>query len=467
MLFHSFPFLLVFLPAVLAMYWTVAPRGGRRPALLVLTAASLGFYAWWDWHFVFLLAGSVLINFACARRLARLAAAATYQRRALLAAGIVANLAPLAYFKYGAFVIENMQALMAGFGPAPALALPLAISFVTFEQIAYLVDGYRGTVPPHDFSSYCAYVTFFPRLIAGPIVRPGEILPQFHEPATYRLCLPNVAAGLLIFAIGLFKKVWLADSFGPWAGTVFDQLAQPSFTDAWGGVLAFALQVYFDFSGYTDMAVGLARFFNIPLPENFDSPYQADSLIDFWRRWHMTLTRFLRDYVYIPLGGNRLGQRRQDLNLLVAMTLCGLWHGAAWTFVAFGALHGVLLVINHAWERHGPRLPRAVAWPLTVVTVFASYTLFRARSFGRVAAVGGGLFGWNGFAWKGTPLSVSGNQLKWLLLGLALVLLAPNRQRVLAWRWTTDWVYAFAVAALLVLSVLHIEAPAPFYYFQF
>jgi len=467
MLFHSFPFLLVFLPAVLAVYWAVAPRRGRRPALLVLSAASLGFYAWWDWRFVVLLAASVVINFTCARRLAALSRDAARQRRALLTAGIIANLAPLAYFKYGAFVIENVQALWAGFGPAPALALPLAISFVTFEQIAYLVDGYRGTVPAHDFPSYCAYVTFFPRLIAGPIVRPGEILPQFANPATYRFCSSNVATGVLVFTLGLFKKVWLADTFAPWTANVFDHLAQPSFTDAWGGVLAFGLQVYFDFSGYTDMAVGLARFFNITLPENFDSPYQADSLIDYWRRWHMTLTRFLRDYVYIPLGGNRHGQGRQDLNLLATMTLGGLWHGAAWTFVVWGALHGVLLIVNHLWRRHGPPLPRVVAWPLTLVTVFAAYTLFRAPSFARVAAVGGGLFGLNGFAWHSSALAVGGNQFKWLLLGLAFVMWAPNRQRVVAWRWSNDWAYAVAVATLVVLSVLHIGAPAPFFYFQF
>jgi alginate O-acetyltransferase complex protein AlgI len=353
MLFHSQPFIFGFLPLCLTSFFLLGRCGGTRWALCWLVVASLGFYAWWNPPFVLLLAGSIGGNYAFGQRILRLAQAdrARAARRWLIG-GIVADLALLGWFKYADFALHIVLP------DAPALHrfLPLAISFFTFQQIMFLADSARRERPDTGWLPYAAFVGFFPHLIAGQIVRPAEILPQLGAATLARPDGEALSAGTMLFLLGLVKKLVLADTFGAFADVGFDAArdgAALTLFEAWYATLAYALQIYFDFSGYSDMAIGLARLCNVRFPLNFDSPYQASSIAEFWRRWHITLGRFLRDYVYIPLGGSRAGERRRMVNLMATMLLGGLWHGAAWSDVLWGALHGLFLVIHAQWRRTG------------------------------------------------------------------------------------------------------------------
>ena len=331
----------------------------RRAGIALLILGSLFFYAWWNWHYLFLFGFSIAFNYWWSLLLAPGAEGqrTSAHRRRMLGIGVAVNLALLGYFKYRNFAFESAGAALGRHWQFAPLILPLAVSFFTFEQITYLVGAYQGEDGHGDFLSYSLFITFFPHLIAGPIVRYYEIYPQLNRRTRFRLGADNLSAGLMIFAIGLFKKVMLADTFRVFVGPIFDHMPAVSFFDAWGAALAFALQIYFDFSGYSDMAIGLARMFNVKFPENFDSPYQSRDIIQFWRRWHITLSYFLRDYLYIPLGGNRRGELRRHINLMITMVLGGLWHGANWTFLLWGAAHGVMLSINHLWESAKWRMP--------------------------------------------------------------------------------------------------------------
>jgi alginate O-acetyltransferase complex protein AlgI len=469
-LFNSYPFVFGFLPLVLAGFALLVRWRARRAVLVFLIVASLTFYAWWDWRFLPLIVFSILFNFSFGRLLRRRVKAcgpAAASARRLLAIGIAVNLGLLGYFKYRNLFVETIGIAIGADWHMPPILLPLAISFFTFEQVTYLVDVYHGTTGSYDFLSYCLFITFFPHLIAGPIVRFKQLVPQFTVEGTFVLSPTNLANGLLIFAIGLFKKVFIADTFGGWVGPLFDHAPSVAFGDAWGATVAYALQLYFDFSGYTDMAVGLALMLNIVLPENFDSPYKAQSIIDFWRRWHMTLSNFLRDYLYIPLGGAQGRTLRRLFNLFLTMLLGGLWHGASWTFVLWGGLHGVYVATNYLWRRTGVRLPAAVAWALTFVAVMVGWVFFRAPSLQRAHVILQGMAGLSGFAWPHEPYSIGGNRLKWLLPGLAVVLLGPNRQAIMKWRVSSDYVYAMAFALLAGISILRLGDPSPFLYFLF
>ena len=469
MLFNSYPFVFVFLPLVLAGFAVLVRWRARRAVLGFLIIASLTFYAWWDWRFLPLILFSILFNFFWGRLLrwcVRAHRRATLPSRGALAIGIAVNLGLLGYFKYRNLLVETAGMAIGADWHMPALVLPLAISFFTFEQITYQVDVYYGTTGSYDFLSYCLFITFFPHLIAGPIVRFQELVPQFTAERTFGLSPKNMANGLLIFAIGLFKKVVIADTFSGWVGPIFDQAAAPAFSDAWGGALAYALQLYFDFSGYTDMAIGLALMLNIVLPENFDSPYKAQSIIDFWRRWHMTLSSFLRDYLYIPLSGRGAGARRLFSHFLT-MFLGGLWHGASWTFALWGGLHGVYVATNYMWRRTGIRLPGGVAWAITFLAVMVGWVFFRAPSLARAHIMLEGMVGLNGFAWSQMPYSIGGKRLERLIPALVIVLWGPNRQTIMTWRVTSDWVYALAFAILAGMSILRLGDPSPFLYFQF
>ncbi len=472
MLFHSSVFLFGFLPLVLLGFVLLARAEQHAAAKIFLVLASLFFYAWWSWPSLALIGASIGFNFWCGSRLGRGgagtdAALAARRRRALLAFGIAVNLGALAYFKYSSFLLNSAaQAVGATWQLAP-LTLPLAISFFTFQQITYVVDAYRDQAPRRDFVSYCLFVTFFPQLIAGPILQYRHTIALLTAVDAFTLHAGHVAEGLFVFAIGLFKKVVLADTFGPWVGRVFDGAGVPAFGDAWGAMLAFALQVYFDFSGYSDMAVGLGLLFNVRLPENFDSPYKAQSIIDFWRRWHMTLAAFLRDYLYIPLGGNRSGQARQFLSLMITMLLGGLWHGASWTFVAWGGLQGVLLSINHLWRRVGIALPGPLAWALTFTSVLIGFVFVCAHSFAQASTVLASMFGLHGIGAGAEGATFGSHEYKRIAAGLALVLWCPNRQAIMRWPWRSDVVYAIVFSLLFGISVLTLANPVPFYYFQF
>jgi alginate O-acetyltransferase complex protein AlgI len=470
-LFNSYPFILGFLPVVLLLYGMVGESQRRAATPWLLIAASLFFYAWWNWHFLPLFLSSIAFNYLWARLLARKTAYPggdqSLRRRAVLGIGIAVNLALLGYFKYRDFLVGSVDAALGTSWPLLHMALPLAISFFTFEQVTYLVSCYRNEGGTEDFVSYAMFITFFPHLIAGPIVRYREIYPQFNRGSIFRLVPDNLAPGLMIFAIGLFKKVILADTFRDYVGPIYEGHFLPTFPDAWGATLAFALQVYFDFSGYSDMAIGLARMLNVRFPENFDSPYQATSIIDYWRRWHITLSFFLRDYLYIPLGGNRKGEVRQHLNLFLTMLLGGLWHGANWTFVVWGAIQGAALSINHMWRSHKKSLPSLGGWALTFGVTLFGYIFFRSVSFTRAWQILCGMVGWNGFEWNPQADSFDHQKYRQIAEGLAVVWFCPNRQTIMQWEWMGDYFYAAAFTLLAVISILNLANPPAFVYFQF
>ena len=400
MLFSSPHFLFAFLPLTVLGVMVASRLGGAKAAFLWLVAASLFFYGWWNPPYLLLLGASVTGNYLIGRALT------ARPSKGLLVFGVTFHLGLIAYFKYAGFLLGAVNDLTGGGLSAGDIVLPLAISFFTFQQIAYLVDVYQGKVRDTDFLHYCLFVTFFPQLIAGPIVHHSEIIPQFGRRSILQLGMADVLVGLAIFVIGLYKKVVIADGIAVYADSVFDAATDPTFLEAWGGVLAYTFQIYFDFSGYSDMAIGLARIFGIRLPLNFDSPYKAVNIIEFWRRWHMTLSRFLRNYLYFSLGGNRRGPARRYVNLMATMVLGGLWHGAAWTFVFWGGLHGAYLIVNHAWQVLARRLGRDPERPtpwgrglgrlLTFLAVVVGWAFFRAETWQRAFDLLAGMAGLNG-----------------------------------------------------------------------
>jgi D-alanyl-lipoteichoic acid acyltransferase DltB (MBOAT superfamily) len=521
LLFNSYPFLFGFFPAVLAIYF-LAARFGDRARLTVILAASLFFYGWWDVRFLALLLGSILANYALSGRLAD-AVACNDTRRAdrWIALGVALNLTVLGIFKYANFFVANLNAVADTDFNFVAIVLPLGISFFTFEQIAFLVDIRRGHPWRPDLLEFAVFVSFFPRLVAGPILRYREIEPQFDFAARVRPTGTDLAGGLSIFFVGLFKKAFLADGIAPHATSVFAASAAGTPVDlliAWGGVLAYAAQLYFDFSGYSDMAIGAARCFGIRFPMNFASPYKAASIIDFWRRWHMTLSRFLRDYLYIPLGGSRRGPVRRYVNLMITMLLGGLWHGANWTFICWGGLHGLYLMINHGWigiaERstalsrlRATQIFAAFGFALTFLAVVIAWVFFRAPNFtvalDLLAAMSGlhGVIIPSGLAFAVRPehdllvrlgvsfVDGSGTQLTetyiWVAALLGLAFLAPNTQQIFArlgpvlempeqqsgrpWRFarapSAGWAMATGVVASI--GIMSVTRLSEFLYWQF
>ena len=355
-----------------------------------LVFASLFFYSWWNIAYLPIILSSLLFNYVIGNSLNENFKKVQLHKKSLLSFGIVSNLALLAYFKYTDFFIENYNTVFDGSVPLLHLALPLAISFFTFQQIAYLVDSYRGETAEYDFLNYALFVTFFPQLIAGPIVHHSEMMPQFASRWNLVKNYRNIALGLFIFSIGLFKKVVIADSFATWATMGFNANGL-NFFEAWATSLSYTFQLYFDFSGYTDMAIGAALLFNIKLPINFNSPYKAVDIQDFWRRWHITLSRFLKDYIYIPLGGNRKGSVRTYVNLLATFIIGGIWHGAGWTFIFWGFLHGMALVIHRFWKAIGMNMPKVLAWFITFNFINIAWVFFRAKDWSEALMVLGGM----------------------------------------------------------------------------
>jgi alginate O-acetyltransferase complex protein AlgI len=429
MLFNSDVFLFEFLPAVLIGFFLIKRVAGARAAQLWLALCSVAFYAWSGWQLLLPLFASILVNFAIGRALGR----ATPHRattHALLALGLCFDLGLLGYFKYANFFATNLQA--AGIHiAAPSVVLPLGISFYTFTQIAFLVDAARREAREYDLPRYILFVTFFPHLIAGPIIHHKEMMPQFAPAKLAERRFDLLPDALMLFAIGLAKKVLLADTFGELARPVFAAAAAhapPDLIAAWGATLCYTFQIYFDFSGYSDMALGLALMFGIRLPVNFLSPYKSANIIEFWRHWHMTLSRFLRDYLYIPLGGNRKGTVRRYVNLMAVMTIGGLWHGAGWTFVCWGALHGFYLLFNHAWRALAKRgrvaaPPIAASRVLTFLCVALAWVLFRSENLAAARSIYAGLFGLNGIAIAANLLHPFGIDHGVALLGVPIALL--------------------------------------------
>src|SRR5438874_10110851 len=357
MLFNSYPFIFLFLPITLIGYFVLV-RLNHLATVIWLALASLVFYSVSNWQFVLLLLASIAFNYVIGLLLISKRPRPA-SRVAALTIGVAGDLLTLGYFKYAGFLAANLNAVFST-GFTVNVLLPVGISFYTFTQIAFLVDAYRGNVARYALPHYALFVTYFPHLIAGPILHHKDMIPQFARKETKHPDAHLMLCGIIIFAIGLFKKTCLADGIQPLVALAFDARS-PSFDQAWLGALAYTFQLYFDFSGYSDMAIGISLMFGIFLPVNFNSPYKAASIVEFWRRWHMTLSHFLRDYLYIPLGGNRRGRMLRYVNLMVTMLLGGLWHGAAWTFVIWGALHGAYLCVNHAFNALVPDVPKLLA----------------------------------------------------------------------------------------------------------
>lgn len=492
-LFNSFSFILIFLPLALIGFYGLG-RWSRRASAASLALASLLFYGLWDWHYVPLLVASICFNFAAGNLILWLLRRRTSARLVLIAA-LAGNLALLAYYKYANFFLSALDDGTGLRWTMGAIVLPLGISFFTFTQIAFLVDTYRGIARERGFISYVLFVSYFPHLIAGPVLHHAEMMPQFGRPETYRPEAERLAVGLTLFVFGLAKKVLLADGIAPVARTVFGAAAQGHSLDllhAWYGALAYGMQIYFDFSGYSDMALGLSFMFGIRLPLNFDSPYKAASIIEFWRRWHMTLSRFLRDYLYIPLGGSRCSRPRRYMNLLITMVLGGLWHGAGWTYVIWGTLHGLYLVINHGWRwtrkrfslSAGGPLPRGLGIVITFLAVVLAWVFFRSANLAAANVMLKGMMGRDGIRAGVQWAYVSNSQVVGLGALLLLCWLLPNAYQILgsynpalqrperarlrlSWSPSVGWAVVMGGLAALCASQMFAGAPSEFIYFQF
>ena len=503
MLFNSYTFIFAFLPITLLIFVFLVQRMPRRVAIAWLVAASLFYYGWERPENLLLLSVLLVANYLAGVYLDR--HQGTMRGRIMLTLGLAANLGVLAHYKYTNFIIQIANDALGAHWRAADIVLPLGISFFIFQKIAYLVDAYRGQTRGYHFIDYCLFVTFFPQLIAGPIVHHSEVVPQFERRTGQAFSAQDLSVGLTQFVFGLFKKVAVADRMALFATPVFAGAAaggSPTFLDAWIGAFAYAFQLYFDFSGYSDMALGLGRMFGIRLPANFDSPYKAVNIVDFWRRWHMTLSRFLRDYLYIPLGGNRRGPAWRYINLMITMVLGGLWHGAGWTFLFWGALHGVYLILNHAWMSVRSKAHHATAassaggvWAgrtLTFLAVMLAWVFFRAADFPTAGRMLSSMSGGNGFSFRssldaGTALAL----IAVLWLGVWIL---PNTQEILerfdpalpphgggklahgdpvaipwliVWRWRPTLIWAAVVALVAAVTMTQMARVSEFIYWQF
>lgn len=456
MLFQSQFYVLVFLPAVASLYYAVA--GSVRGRQWVLIGSSLIFYGWWDVRFVVLPVVQVTVTWLLARRYEHTST------RTPLITGVVLNLLSLGTFKYSNFVISSIAAATGIALPRTEIILPIGISFFTFQLISYLVDRMRGHGPLYPFRPFALFVLLYPHLIAGPIVRHNELVPQFSLDPRREGLWRRIGLGLVIFTIGFAKKVLLADPLGTVADPLFAHAGSHALNlgEAWTAVLAFSFQLFLDFSAYTEMAIGSALIFGLVLPENFRRPYLAIDIRDFWRRWHISLSNFLRDYLYIPLGGSRNGPWGYLLATFVTMGFCGLWHGAGWTYVVWGLWHGLGLAACHAWQRLRRPMPKPLGWAVTMLFVLLGWVLFRAASFSIAASIVGSLAGLGGLA--GTIASVK------LIVAAALAsALIPSAHEIINSPRKPHPALAAVGAVLAAYCILEVGqgAPVNFIYFQF
>ncbi|MDJ0745181.1 MAG: MBOAT family protein [Xenococcaceae cyanobacterium MO_167.B27] len=493
MLFNSYIFIFLFLPVTLLGYFTLGRFHLVKAARIWLLVTSLFFYGYWNPPYLLLMVISIVFNHQMGNAIAS-AKLNSDKAKVLLWTGIAINLASICYYKYANFFLSSVNAVFQSNITLNEIFLPLAISFYTFTQIAYLVDAYRGETQEnkYDLITYSLFVVFFPQLIAGPILRHDELIPQLGKLKNYIFSHKNFAYGITLFSLGLSKKVLIADNISPWVSLAFNNADNLSFIEAWVGGLSYTFQLYFDFSGYSDMAIGLGWMFNIKLPINFDSPYKATSISDFWRRWHITLSNFLRDYLYIPLGGSRQGEFRRYTNLIVTMLLGGLWHGAGWTFVLWGGIHGTYLSINHWWRKQKTPLPKLLAWVITFLAVIYGWVLFRAATLDDGLEIIKTMTGFNGIILPGEPrgrLAIITNlgiglkrwsELDYLpvlngskslailaLLGLvAWVKVLPNTQEVMQ-KMQPTWWWAITVGFMASICLLSLNRVSEFLYFQF
>ncbi|WP_078431930.1 MBOAT family O-acyltransferase [Metabacillus halosaccharovorans] len=494
MLFNSFEYIFFFLPIVLFIYFYLNHKKLLSIAKLWVLLASLFFYSWWNIIYLPLMLSSILFNYfigilLTSNRLKK-------KKKMTLIIGILSNIFLLGYFKYSNFFISNINHIFHTNFHLLKIALPLAISFFTFQQIAYLVDSYRKETKEFDFLSYGLFVTFFPQLIAGPIVHHKEIMPQFNNLRNKVFNYKNQAIGVFIFSIGLFKKVILADTFSIWATEGFDTLEKLSFIEGWVTSLSFTFQIYFDFSGYMDMAMGAALLFNIRLPINFNSPYKGLNIQDTWNRWHMTLGQFLYKYIFMPLnkyllksvfkplGLKKYVRLRTYISLLLLFLISGIWHGAGWTFIFWGFLHGTATVLHHIWKTFGIKMNKVIAWLLTFNFINFTMIFFRAQDFHDAIKVIKGMIGLNGLIlpeafssildgptldlikYGEIPLTGVSNAIKYILVAFTLILCFKNSNELME-KFKPSWQTFIFTIVLFIYSVLHISKVSEFLYFNF
>ncbi len=483
MVFNSFSFIFIFLPIVVSGFYFLA-RKNNQWARAWLILASLCFYGSWDYRYLPILLSSTCINYlACKWILAKKPSKHIWR----LTVSISFNLILLCFFKYVNFFIVSINDVSGNNLPLLNILLPVGISFFTFTQIAVLVDAYHGKIQVIKFTSYCLFASYFPYIIAGPILRHQELLPQFADTNGYRIKAENIAIGISIFVFGLGKKLLIADNLG---STMWPLLAadNPKFFHAWLGMLAYTLRLYFDFSGYSDMAIGVSRLFGFKIPINFNSPYKATSVSDFWQRWHISLSQFLKNYLYISLGGNRKGQLLRYRNLLLTMLLGGLWHGANWTFVIWGGLHGLYLCIQHGWKslrKNRNQKPSvasgAASRVLTFVAVMVAWVFFRAPDMSSAFAVLAGMVGLNGISII-TVLDLQGYSI--LMVSAVIAFWMPNTNElflsddnretksvssvaIIRVDWSPSLRWGLAVGLIFAFGILSIEKAKDFIYAQF
>ncbi len=503
MLFNSTIFILGFLPLTLLGFWGLSKFRLTQGVMIWLLISSLFFYSYWNIfspagqgktiEYIVLIILSVVINYSIGTEISK-SKQSSNRAKLFLILGTILNLSVIVYYKYANFFLDSINSLFSTNYQLNNLILPLGISFYTFTQIAYLVDAYRGEVKNENYNlpTYGLFILFFPQLIAGPILRHDELIPQLRSLKNKIFSPKNFSLGLIFFTIGLSKKIIIADTLSPWVATIFNNTSSLTFLEAWVGAISYTLQLYFDFSGYSDMAIGLGYMFNIVLPINFNSPYKATSISDFWRRWHITLSNFLRDYLYIPLGGSRRGEIRRYANLIITMLLGGLWHGAGWTFVIWGGLHGLYLSINHGWRKFNISLPQWLAWMITFLAVIFGWVMFRAQSLsdamemiqamigmkgvilpgevrgklGFLTNFGLQLNSWNKFTYLPSFYDSKFLSLIVLLLLMIGALKLPNSQEIAEKiRFNPFW--AFLLGLLATYCLLSLNRVSEFLYFQF
>ena len=480
MLFNSYEFILIFLPITFFIYFYLNYKDMNSNSKLFLVFSSLFFYSWWNIKYLPIILFSIFFNFILGNFFLK------NRNKIILIFGIIVNIALLIYFKYTDFFIKNIDYAFNLNIPLLNLTLPLAISFFTFQQISYLVDSYRGYTKEYDFLNYALFVTFFPQLIAGPIVHHKEMMPQFMKLKNRYINYKNISMGFFIFSIGLFKKVIIADTFSIWATNGFDKAIDLNLFEAWATSLSYTFQIYFDFSGYTDMAIGLALLFNIELPINFNSPYKSTNIQEFWRRWHITLSRFLREYIYIPIGGNRVKEIRVYFNLLITFIIGGIWHGAGWTFLFWGFLHGLALIIYRLWKRLNIKLYTFLSWLITFIFINITWVFFRAKEWSDAVKVLSSMFSFNNiifptmlenklyfltdygvkFGRFTQDIDATFEIIFWLFGGLLLILLFRNSiERLNSFKLTYS--NALFTSTIFTVAILSLNKVSEFLYFNF
>lgn len=466
MLFNSIEFLFIFLPATVLAYYFLVSRNQFTLSKFLLVCASLFFYSWWKIEYLPIMLISIILNFAIGQRIT-----ISSKPKLYLALGVTANLLALAYFKYADFFISNLNFAVGTEFSHLKILLPLAISFFTFQQVSYLVDVYKDRSIKYNILDYSLFVSFFPQLIAGPIVHHKEILPQLLDKTNSIINWENLNRGMYIFGIGLFKKVILADTFASWVAVGYAGIDNLGTFDAWATLLGYTLQIYFDFSGYTDMAIGAALFFNIRLPFNFNSPYKAINIQDFWRRWHITLGRWFRDYVYIPLGGNKVANFKIARNLFLTAFVSGIWHGAGWNFVLWGSLHGAAMVAHMLWKKGNINLNPNIGRVITFLFVMLTWVTFRSIDFNQSMQMYSKLFVFGASGFELFDISM----LAGLAIGLVIVLLAPNSLELAGFAEKrinpslTRPAFAYAISTIIFVSLISSMSMSytEFIYFNF